>query len=51
MELVLTDLAKNKKLQNKALSIHHPTILSLSQTASYKIIEKHFARAFISTHH
>lgn len=39
----------NHALQDAILSIHHATLLTLTQTAAYKIIENHQGKSFILT--
>ena len=45
--LNVVDLAKDKDLQDKVLSVHHSSIITLAQTKAYKIIENHLGKSYI----
>lgn len=45
--LKVFDLGEDKDLQNKVLSVHHSTIITLSQSPAYKIIENDHGKVFI----
>ena len=45
--LKIFDLRKDKQLQDKILSVHHSTIITLAQSSAYKVIENQNGKAFI----
>ncbi len=45
--LKITNLETDPNLQDLVLSVHHATILTLSSTPAFKIIENHSGTAFI----
>ena len=47
MGLKIFELESDQELQDKVLSVHHATIISLSQTKSIKIIENNIDKAYI----
>lgn len=45
----IEQLEDDQELQDKVLSIHHSTIISLTQTKAIKIIENHMGKSYINT--
>jgi membrane-bound ClpP family serine protease len=48
--LSILELESDNDLQDKVLSVHHATIISLTQTPSVKIIENQEGKSFITTY-
>ena len=49
--LKVSRLEDSQELQDAVLSVHHASILTLSKTPAYKIIENHNGKAFIQIAH
>ena len=47
--LVIEEMERDQELQDKILSVHHATIISITQTQSTKIIENNLGKAFIQS--
>lgn len=47
--LVIEEMEQDQELQDKILSVHHATIISITQTQSTKIIENNLGKAFIQS--
>ena len=47
--LAIEIMEKDQKLQDRILSVHHATIISITQTQSVKIIENNLGKAFIQS--
>lgn len=47
--LVIEKLEDDQELQDKVLSVHHSTIISMSQTQATKIIENNMGKAYIQS--
>lgn len=50
MNLNIIELESDNLLQDKVLSVHHSSIISLTQTPSIKIIENQEGKSFITTY-
>ena len=49
MGLKIENLEADQNLQDAVLSVHHPCMLTMSQTGAFKVIENHPGAAFIQT--
>lgn len=47
--LVIKEMEQDQELQDRILSVHHATIISITQTQSTKIIENNLGKAFIQS--
>lgn len=47
--LVIEEMEQDQELQDRILSVHHATIISITQTKSTKIIENNLGKAFIQS--
>ena len=47
--LIIEKLEEDQVLQDKVLSVHHSTIISMSQTQATKIIENNMGKAYIQS--
>ena len=47
--LKIEKLEEDQELQDKVLSVHHSTIISMSQTQATKIIENNMGKAYIQS--
>jgi hypothetical protein len=47
--LKIEDMESDQELQDLILSVHHSTIISMTQTQCYKIIENNMSRSFIQS--